>query len=269
MLKMKSSRIIILFIVLVLACIVFFARLDEVVGVIEEIEVREYQGEDLSSIDDFRENSISGPQFVDVQNYSLVVEGLVENELEFGYVEVVDGFESMKKVVTLYCVEGWNVRLLWEGVLLSDILDLADVRSDASVVIFHAYDGYTTSLPLEYILDNRIIMAYKMNNVTLPPQRGFPFQLVAESKYGYKWIKWITKIELSNNEEYKGYWETRGYSNSAKLPPILNPTPTQQPTNTPNPTPSSDEETNLLLEIGAVGIAAIAVVVIVLLYRRK
>ena len=52
-----------------------------------------------------------------------------------------------------------------------------------------------------------------MNNVTLPPERGYPFQLVAESKWGYKWIKWITSIELSDNREYLGYWERQGYSN--------------------------------------------------------
>ena len=56
-----------------------------------------------------------------------------------------------------------------------------------------------------------------MNNVTLPSERGFPFQLVAESKWGYKWIKWITEIELSNDIDYRGFWEQRGYSNTANL----------------------------------------------------
>jgi DMSO/TMAO reductase YedYZ molybdopterin-dependent catalytic subunit len=56
-----------------------------------------------------------------------------------------------------------------------------------------------------------------MNNVTLPAERGFPFQLVAESKWGYKWIKWVTEIELSDNLNYKGYWESRGYSNGGNL----------------------------------------------------
>jgi DMSO/TMAO reductase YedYZ molybdopterin-dependent catalytic subunit len=91
------------------------------------------------------------------------------------------------------------------------------VKPEATTVIFHAYDGYTTSLPLRYIISNEIIMAYKMNNVTLPPERGFPFQLVAESKLGYKWIKWITEIELSEDEDYRGYWESRGWSNDAEL----------------------------------------------------
>jgi len=89
--------------------------------------------------------------------------------------------------------------------------------ANAEVLIFHAYDGYTTSLPIDYVMDNDILMAYKMNDVILPPERGLPFQLVAESKWGYKWIKWITEIELSDDTSYRGYWESRGYSNSADL----------------------------------------------------
>ena len=42
-------------------------------------------------------------------------------------------------------------------------------------------------------------------------QPGYPFQLVAEDKWGYKWIKWIVKIELTDDPSYRGYWEQRGY----------------------------------------------------------
>jgi DMSO/TMAO reductase YedYZ molybdopterin-dependent catalytic subunit len=68
-----------------------------------------------------------------------------------------------------------------------------------------------------FIADEAILMAYKMNDIQIPPERGFPFMLVAESKWGYKWIKWITEIELSDNISYRGYWESSGYSNSANL----------------------------------------------------
>ena len=61
------------------------------------------------------------------------------------------------------------------------------------------------------------MIAYKMNGLELPPERGFPFQLVAETKFGYKWIKWITEIEFSDDENYQGYWESRGYSNDGDL----------------------------------------------------
>jgi DMSO/TMAO reductase YedYZ molybdopterin-dependent catalytic subunit len=184
---------------------------------LEGVEIKEYQGEDLSSINDFIENSIKGPQHVDISDYRLKITGLVENPQSYTYDEVVGGQQSYKKVVTLDCVEGWSVRILWEGVLVKDLLLEAAPLPTALVVIFHAYDGYTTSLPLDYIMDNDILMAYKMNGVTLPPERGFPFELVAESKWGYKWIKWITEIELSDDENYRGYWESRGYSGSGDL----------------------------------------------------
>ena len=189
-----------------------------------EVEVRQYQGENLSSIDAFRENSIKGPQYVDNETYSLRIGGLVENELEFTYDEVLTDFDSYKKVVTLFCVEGWRVHILWEGILIEDLLQDAEVDPNATTVIFYAYDGYTTSLSLDYILDNHIMIAYKMNNVTLPPERGYPFQLVAESKWGYKWIKWVTGIALSDNENFRGFWEKAGYAVGGDLDePYLQP----------------------------------------------
>jgi len=181
------------------------------------VEVREYEGINLSSINEFRENSIAGPQYIDLEPYKLNITGLVENPVEYTYEEVLGGYQQYEKVVELNCVEGWSVKILWEGVLVSDLIEAAGVSSEANVVIFHAYDGYTTSLPLDYIIDNKILMAYKMNDVVIPPERGAPFQLVAESKWGYKWIKWITEIELSDDENYKGFWERRGYSNEGNL----------------------------------------------------
>jgi DMSO/TMAO reductase YedYZ molybdopterin-dependent catalytic subunit len=184
---------------------------------LEAVEIGEYEGEDLSSINDFIENSIKGPQQVDISDYRLKISGLVENPQSYTYDEVIGNHQSYKKVVTLNCVEGWSVKILWEGVLVKDLLLEAVPLSGATVVIFHAHDGYTTSLPLNYITDNDILMAYKMNGVTIPPERGFPFELVAESKWGYKWIKWITEIELSDDENYRGFWESQEYSNSGDL----------------------------------------------------
>ena len=54
------------------------------------------------------------------------------------------------------------------------------------------------------------------HGLTLDETRGFPFQVVAESKYGYKWVKWLTGLELTD-QDYLGYWERRGYDNSADL----------------------------------------------------
>lgn len=184
---------------------------------LSDIEVKEYKGEKLGSTDDFRENSILGPQYFAPDEYRLNVTGLVEKDLEMTYEEILEKYDHYRKVVTLNCVEGWSVKILWEGVLVRDILEEAGVLNSSKVIIFHAKDGYTTSMPVSYFYDNDILMAYGMNNITLPPKNGWPFQLVAESKWGYKWIKWITQIEVSDDEDYKGFWEERGYNNNGDL----------------------------------------------------
>jgi DMSO/TMAO reductase YedYZ molybdopterin-dependent catalytic subunit len=180
-------------------------------------EIQNYQGENLSAINDFRENSIRGPQHINITNYQLNITGLIDNPTSYSYHQVLN-HQKYEKVVTLHCIEGWSVKLLWEGILLKDLFNEVAVKPDAKVVILYAYDGYSTSLPIDFITQNNILLAYKMNGVEIPPERGFPFQLVAESQFGYKWIKWITRIELSDNENYLGFWESRGYPNNATLP---------------------------------------------------
>jgi len=180
-------------------------------------QIRDYEGRALSSILDFRENSISGPRYVDPARYTLSITGLVEEARTLSYEDVVGGYPPHQRVATLDCEEGWGVTLLWEGVMLREMLDASGILPEARIVIFHSVDGYSTSLLLDYLYENDILMAYKMNDVTLPPELGFPFQVVAEGKWGYKWIKWVNEIELSDDILYEGYWESRGFSDTANL----------------------------------------------------
>jgi hypothetical protein len=180
------------------------------------VEIKDYQGEKLGSINDFRENSIKGPQHVDIGTYRLEITGLVSTSTSYSYDEILK-LPAYKKVVTLNCVEDWSVKALWEGVLVKDLLKDVTIKPEAKTIIFYAVDGYSTSFPLEYVINNNIMMADKLNGVVLPPERGFPFQLVAEQKWGYKWIKWINKIELSSDTNYKGFWESYGYNNDGSL----------------------------------------------------
>ncbi|MBN2202821.1 MAG: molybdopterin-dependent oxidoreductase [Candidatus Aenigmarchaeota archaeon] len=205
-----------LFFLVIFASIIICGCIGNEVIELDGVEIREYEGEDLSSINDLRDVSISGPQEIEINDYFLEVFGLVETPKKYTYEEVLEN-QKYSKVVELQCVMGWDAKVLWEGILVKDLLYDAIPSSEANTVIFHASDGYTTSFPLDYITENDILMAYKVNNVTLTDSAGFPFTLVAEQKWGYKWIKWITKIELSDNSEYEGYWESRGYSNSGDL----------------------------------------------------
>jgi DMSO/TMAO reductase YedYZ molybdopterin-dependent catalytic subunit len=215
----KGALVTLIAIVVIIAAAALFYTRDQESPTIKEltlVEVRDVNGTALSSIADFRENSIAGPQYVNITNYRLSVTGLVSQNKTYTYGDVLSQFQSYQKVVQLDCVEGWSVKLLWQGVLVKDIVQQAGIEPGAKTIIFRAADGYSTSFPIDYITNGTIMLAYKMNNVTLPPERGFPFQLVAESKWGYKWIKWVTQIEISPLD-YRGYWESRGYSNNGNL----------------------------------------------------
>jgi DMSO/TMAO reductase YedYZ molybdopterin-dependent catalytic subunit len=196
-----------------LCCLIFSGCTSQQALSINGTEIKEYRGEKLGSVVDFRENSIKGPQKIDMSAYKLEVSGLVDSPKQYTYENALR-HQSYSKVIQIDCVEGWSVKALWEGLLVKDLIDEAGAKPQANTVIFYAYDGYTTSFPLQYIRDKNILLAYKINNVTLPIQNGYPFQLAAEDKWGYKWIRWVTKIELSDDPNYRGYWESRGYNNN-------------------------------------------------------
>jgi DMSO/TMAO reductase YedYZ molybdopterin-dependent catalytic subunit len=188
-------------------------------------EVTQYQGLPLTPISTYIDYlnahpdvAIKGTQYIDQSSYQLAVTGLVNNPTNYSYSDIVDNFNSTMEVATLPCIEGWSVTLLWQGVPIMDLLEATGgVNPDANTVIFYAHDGYSSSLPLDYIKQNDIMIAYKMNNVTLTPETGWPFFLVAKDQYGYKWVEWITEINVSSNSDYRGYWESRGYPNNASV----------------------------------------------------
>lgn len=175
----------------------------------------EYQGTKLLPLKSQGNNAIAGTQRIDRETFRLVVTGLVEHELNLSYNQILE-LPAYSELVYMPCVEGWGFYARWTGFRVTDLLNLTGLEPGASYVLFTSADGYSTSLPLEYLRENNILLAYGINNVTLPQDRGFPLQLVAKDKYGYKWAKWIKRIEVMDNDT-KGYWETRGYSNSANV----------------------------------------------------
>lgn len=179
-------------------------------------EIQFYQGQRLDPAIGPRDNSINGVQIINVETYTLSIIGLYGSFLDLSYDQVV-AYPLHQRLVTLHCVEGWEATILWEGVALMDLIALANPSAEVTTIIFHAADGYTTSLPLKTIEEKDLILAYRANGLTLPPEMGYPFMVVAQDKLGYKWARWVTAIELSSNENYLGYWEARGYSNLADL----------------------------------------------------
>jgi len=179
-------------------------------------EWMEYNGEKLDPAVGPRDNSIKGIQQVDIETYSLTVDGLADAPQTYTYDDVL-AMPSEERLIRLYCVEGWNANIVWQGIAMESLIAASKPQAEVNTIIFHAVDGYTTSLPLQEILDGNLILAYNANGIALPPEMGYPFIFVAEDKWGYKWARWVSRIELSSDEGYQGYWEQRGYSNQADL----------------------------------------------------
>jgi DMSO/TMAO reductase YedYZ molybdopterin-dependent catalytic subunit len=187
-------------------------------------EVTQYQGQTLTTINTYIQYlyahpdvAIKGVQNIDPSTYRLAITGMVNSPKSLTYDQVVNGFNPQLEVATLPCVEGWSITVLWQGVAITDLLDYTAIDPGANTIIFKAADDYTSSLPLDYIKENNLMIAYRMNNITLTPQLGWPFFLVATNQYGYKWVEWITEINVSNDSSYLGFWESRGYPNNATV----------------------------------------------------
>jgi len=185
------------------------------INAFSQVEIKEYQGEKLSPFDRSYDNSIKGPQLVDINKYRLIVNGKIQKALLLTYTQVL-ALPSVTRAITLNCIEGWSEHLLFKGVRIADIVKSTIINKDVQTVIFYAIDGYSSSLSYKYVIDNDIMLAYEINGKKLDETRGFPFQVVAESKFGYKWVKWVTRIEFSD-KPYEGYWEQRGYDNEANI----------------------------------------------------
>ncbi len=155
---------------------------------------------------------------LNTSSWRLVVDGQAANPLNLTYNEVL-ALPPISLIATLQCVEGIAATAEWKGVKLVDVLDLAQSNSAVFDVIFYAADGYSSSLSIEQANVDGVLLAYEMNGEPLPPEHGFPLRVVAPSHYGYKWVKWVTHIEVVDYD-YLGYWESRGWSDDARISPF-------------------------------------------------
>jgi DMSO/TMAO reductase YedYZ molybdopterin-dependent catalytic subunit len=110
------------------------------------------------------------------------------------------------------CVTGWVVPgVAWSGVRLSELLDRAQPTASARAIQFHSFDGlYTESLPLDVARQSHVIVALGMLGGPVSHDHGGPVRMYVDGEFGYKSIKWLSGIELTE-EEHPGYWEQLGY----------------------------------------------------------
>jgi DMSO/TMAO reductase YedYZ molybdopterin-dependent catalytic subunit len=111
--------------------------------------------------------------------------------------------------VDLHCVTKWTkLDTGWRGVSIDTLLE--DVETAADFVVAHSYDGYTTNLPLEDLLDGQAWVAYRYDSAPLAPEHGGPARLLVPHLYLWKSAKWVHGLRLMLEDE-PGFWETAGY----------------------------------------------------------
>jgi len=153
------------------------------------------------------------PSF-DRETWDLRIEGEVRSPRRLSYDEV-RALPSVIDVSDFHCVESWSrLDCSWEGVRFSEIADLVSPTERARFVTVGCDGGYTTSLSLDEVLQPDVVLAWGLDGKPLEPQHGFPLRLVVPKKYAYKSAKWVRWIRFTHEQEL-GYWEERGYSNTA------------------------------------------------------
>ena len=142
--------------------------------------------------------------------YRLTVGGLVDHP---GVYTVADlqAMPATQLVRDFQCVTGWRVpQVHWQGVALSELLDRAGVQPSGIALRFESFDGlYTESLTIAEANRPDVIVAYSMLGGPVSTEHGGPVRLYVAPMYGYKSIKWLSKVEVVDKVE-PGYWETVG-----------------------------------------------------------
>jgi DMSO/TMAO reductase YedYZ molybdopterin-dependent catalytic subunit len=150
-------------------------------------------------------------------NYILTVDGEVENPLQLTF----DDLKKMPSVTisdTIQCVSDpyfLKANVVWTGVPLKYVLQMAKPSPSAIKVLTFGADGYTADLPMWKAMEDDTLIAYEVDGQPLPKVHGYPARLVVPRWWGYCYTKWLVRIHVTS-KNVLGYWESRGYPDIAK-----------------------------------------------------
>ncbi|WP_289017996.1 molybdopterin-dependent oxidoreductase [uncultured Ornithinimicrobium sp.] len=155
---------------------------------------------------------------VDPATWTLRVTGLVEQEVEIDWAELLEQ-DHVESIVTLTCVSntvgGPLVgNTVWTGWPVRELLARAGVLPEADMVLSRSADGWTAGTPIEALTDDRdALIAVAMDGEPLPPEHGYPVRLVVPGLYGYvSATKWVTELKVTRFDADEGYWTPRGWA---------------------------------------------------------
>ena len=170
----------------------------------------------LLPVGGWRIYTISGSMPIfDPKTWRLDIGGLVRRPLSLSYDELTS-LPRAEQVSTFHCVTGWTVHdVHWAGVRFAHLLDLVQPLPSATAIEFVSMEvPYTDSLTIEQIRLADAMLAYELGGAPLSRPHGAPARVVIPEMYGYKGVKWLTRMNLVAKQP-TGYWEKLGYDQDA------------------------------------------------------
>lgn len=150
----------------------------------------------------------------DKDTWTLRAFGLVDEEKSWSW-EEFQQLPTTTITTDIHCVTRWSkIGTQWEGVLFRDFVDLVGVKPEAKFVIAHCEYGFTANMPLDAMLDDDVLLAYRYEGEYLEPDHGFPVRTLVPKRYFWKSAKWLRGVEFTDTDR-PGFWEQAGYHNDA------------------------------------------------------
>jgi DMSO/TMAO reductase YedYZ molybdopterin-dependent catalytic subunit len=151
---------------------------------------------------------------VTAQTWKLDLKGLCDKPMTLN-------FEDLKKIgetidqSDFHCVTGWSkLNMTWKGVRFSDLANFCGVQKSAKFVYVNGYDDYSTNVSMAEAMKSDVLLVYEVDGNPLPKEHGGPVRMITPQLWAWKGTKWISAITFLEKDR-RGFWEDRGYSNSA------------------------------------------------------
>jgi DMSO/TMAO reductase YedYZ molybdopterin-dependent catalytic subunit len=146
--------------------------------------------------------------------FRLDIDGMVGRPLSLS----LDEFRALPRadaVSDMHCVTAWSrYDNHWQGVTALELVERVAPKDEASHVIFHAHDGYTTNVRLDQFARPGVLLVDRWQDQPISRQHGGPVRVLIPQLYLWKSAKWIRRIEFTGRDR-PGFWEVRGYNNNA------------------------------------------------------
>lgn len=146
--------------------------------------------------------------------WKLTINGEVESPVELSWRDFMN-LPQTSDISDFHCVTTWSrMDVPWVGVRLADIAALVMPKSTATHILCYGYDKYTTNISIEEALKDDVLLVHSADDKPLERDHGGPVRMITPQLYAWKGTKWINRIEFLNKNK-PGFWEVRGYSNTA------------------------------------------------------